>query len=88
MASILQFARIDRSVFDESATRIMGEAFDAACAELNDSNLSPLVCEIIADRIIQAAKWGERDPQRLCRIGIAAMNGERKIGLAASGYSE
>jgi hypothetical protein len=62
----------------------MGEAFDAACAALHDDNLPPLGREIIAERIIQAAKWGERDTQRLCRIGIAAMNGERKLGSAAS----
>ena len=76
MASIIPF--IPRGVFDESATRAMGEAFDAACAELQDSNLSELVREIIAERIIEAAKRGERDPQRLCSIAIAAMNGERK----------
>ena len=80
MASILQFVRVDRSVFDDSVTNVMGEAFDAACAELQDNNLSQLVREIIAERIIEAAKRGERNPQRLCSIGIAAMNGARKFG--------
>ena len=77
MASIIPF--IPHGVFDESATRAMGEAFDAACAELQDSNLSELMREIIAERIIQAAKRGERDPKRLCSIAIAAISGDRKI---------
>jgi hypothetical protein len=56
----------------------MVEAFASACAKLHDRNLSKLIREIIAERIIDAARRGERDPQRLCSIAIAAMNGERK----------
>jgi hypothetical protein len=77
VALILQFVRVDRSVFDDSVTSVMGEAFDAACAELQDNNLSELVREIIAERIVEAARRGERDPQRLCSFAVAAMNGER-----------
>jgi hypothetical protein len=77
MASIIPF--IPHGVFDESATRAMGEAFDAACAELQDSNLSELVREIIAGRIIEAARHGERDPMRLCSIAIAAISGDQKL---------
>ena len=80
MASILPFIRADASAFDEYATHAMGEAFDAACAELHERNLSQLVREVIAERIIEAAKRGERDPQRLCSIALAAMRGERKTG--------
>ena len=41
----------------------MGEAFDRACKSLR--NLGSAVPEIIANRIIAAAKNGERDPARL-----------------------
>jgi hypothetical protein len=51
----------------------MGEAFDTACAELQDNNLSDLFREVIAVRIIEVAKRGERDPQRLCSIALAAI---------------
>jgi hypothetical protein len=80
VASILQFIRADASVFDDYATRVMGGAFDAACAELQDNNLSNLVRETIAEWIIEAAKRGERDPQRLCSIAVAAFSGDRKTG--------
>ena len=49
--------------FDDAATLAMGEAFDRACKSLR--NLGSAVPEIIANRIIAAAKNGERDPARL-----------------------
>jgi len=49
--------------FDDAATSAMGEAFDQACKSLR--NLGSAVPEIIANRIIAAAKNGERDPARL-----------------------
>ena len=66
MASILPFAR-NKSDFDDEATRIMGEAFDAACKGLRDTGQPTLVHEIIAKRIIKAAKKGERDPARFAK---------------------
>ena len=49
--------------FDADATLAMGEAFDRACKSLQHSGSA--VSAIIADRIIEAAKNGERDPKRL-----------------------
>jgi hypothetical protein len=46
----------------------MGEAFDAACADLHDDGQPALVREIIAKRIIEAAKTGERDPVRCAML--------------------
>jgi hypothetical protein len=80
VASILPFIRVKSDHFDDKATRVMGEAFDMACADLGDSNLSELVRETIAERIIEAAKKGERHPQRLCAVGIASVAGDRKTG--------
>jgi hypothetical protein len=48
--------------FDDAATSAMGEAFDQACKSLR--NLGSAVPEIIANRIIAAAKNDERDPAR------------------------
>jgi hypothetical protein len=48
--------------FDDAATFAMGEAFDRACASLQNFGSAPA---IIADRIIAVAKNGERDAVRL-----------------------
>jgi hypothetical protein len=51
----------------------MGEAFDAACKELHDRGQPAVVYEVIAKRIIEAARKGERDPGRLRNAGLAAL---------------
>ena len=76
MASILPFIR-NKSDFDDKATRLMGEAFDAACKELNDTGQPALVQEVIAKRIIKAATKGERDPVRLRNAGLAAFRHDK-----------
>ena len=72
MASILPFIRKGGTVFDNQATQILGEAFDSACKELHDKGQPTIVYEVIAKRIIDAARKGERDPVRLRNIGLAA----------------
>ncbi len=51
--------------FDDAATSAMGKAFDHACKALRNSGSAITVREIIAKRIIEAAKNGEFDPIRL-----------------------
>ena len=53
--------------FDDVATLVMGQAFDQACKSLRNLASAITVREIIAKRIIAAAKNGERDPARLCQ---------------------
>jgi hypothetical protein len=72
VASILPFIRL-RSDFDDEATRIMGEAFDAACIEIRDTEMLTVTHEVMAKRIIDAARKGERDPVRLRDIALAAL---------------
>ncbi|MGA8898553.1 hypothetical protein, partial [Bradyrhizobium sp.] len=73
VASILPFIRKTGTVFDDRMTRIMGEAFDCACKELHDSGQPPIVYEVIAKRIIDAVRDGERDVMRLRNVGLAAL---------------
>jgi hypothetical protein len=77
MASILPFVR-NKFHFDDEATRLMDEAFDAVCKDLDDTGQPALVREIIANRIIEAAKKGERDPIRLREAGLAALGYKRE----------
>ena len=56
---------IQNVCFDDAATSAMSEAFDRACKSLQNSGSVKKAREIIAKRIIEAAKNGERDPVRL-----------------------
>jgi len=51
--------------FDDKATMAMGAAFDEACGSLRRFARYKKVRELIAKRIIEAAKTGELDPIRL-----------------------
>lgn len=53
--------------FDDEATLVMGAVFDQACKSLRDFGRAIDVRNLIAKRIIKAAKNGERDPAQLYR---------------------
>jgi hypothetical protein len=73
MGSILPFIQKGSYAFDDEITRPMGEAFEAACGRLNDTGQPVVVREVIAMRIIAAARRGERDPSRLRNMALAAL---------------
>jgi hypothetical protein len=50
----------------------MGDAFDAACKDLHDRGQPGLVYGVIANRIIEAERSGERDPKKLKEVALAA----------------
>ena len=66
MTSIVRFIKEAEvgSVFDDHATKAMGEAFEAACKDLDEAGQSSVVYEAVAKRIIEIAKSGERDPNQ------------------------
>jgi hypothetical protein len=55
------------------ALALRGEAFDAAVASLEDKLHPKVIYEVIARRIIMAARKGERDPNRLRDVAIGAI---------------
>ncbi len=59
--------------FDDELAGLMGEAYDAACGDVADNRQPEVVREIIARRIIEAARKGERDPIRLRNAGLASL---------------
>jgi hypothetical protein len=61
------------AAFDAQETQIMGSAFEKACKALNDGEQPDLIKEIVAKHIVEAAKDGERDPDRLCERALIAM---------------
>ena len=56
--------------FEPEEIASMSEAFEAACKELGDAGQPEVMREILAQRIIAAAKLGERDPVRLRKAAL------------------
>ncbi len=59
--------------FDAELTQAMGEAFDRACKSLRDLGQPDIVKEVIATRIVEIARTGERDPDRLRDRALIAL---------------
>jgi hypothetical protein len=59
--------------YEPEEIAVMTEALEAACNALDDSSLSEGVREQIARQIITAAKFGERDPDRLRAVALAGL---------------
>ncbi len=61
------------AAFGPEGLSAMGDAYELALKTF--PTLPPQnVREVIATRIIWLAKTGERDPQKLCNSGLAALN--------------
>jgi hypothetical protein len=66
------------AAFDAETTKSMGLAFGEACRNLPDRSKTDLVVEIMAKRIVEAARRGERDPHRLCAKALDALGINRR----------
>ena len=75
MTSVVRFIKETElgSVFDDQATKAMGEAFDAACKVLDETGQSSVIYEAVARCIIEIAKSGECDPQQLRDSALTAV---------------
>jgi hypothetical protein len=60
---------LDGFRFDAEAKRVMGIAFEMACLVLKVKRTDP-IAEKAAKRIIERAKEGERNPDRLCDAAL------------------
>ena len=63
--------------FDDVAMRVMGAAFDQACDALGSFGVTER--EIVAKRIIEVAKMGERDQSRLYRHAVDGFGIGKKL---------
>jgi hypothetical protein len=57
---------LDGHHFDTETIRVMGLAFEMARAALRLDNRNDPLNKIVAEKIIELAQDGERDPNRLC----------------------
>jgi len=58
------------AVFDDRAVKAMTTAYDAALVDLGLLNRTERLKEIIACKIIECARYGERDPERLRELAL------------------
>lgn len=59
--------------FDDETMRMMGEVFDRTCDALGNFSEGVTVREIIAKRIVEVAKTGERNPSHLYRQALKVL---------------
>ena len=71
---ITQF--LDNTDFDPEARRVMGVAFEIARVALGLADRGDLADAFIAQRIIELAKAGERNPDILCERALNEIRGE------------
>jgi hypothetical protein len=68
---------IRSGAFEPEVVAAMSEAFEAACNEHDEAGQPKVAREVIAARIIAAARIGERDPARLRAAALAEQPSER-----------
>jgi hypothetical protein len=56
---------LDNAAFDPAAVTALTNAYEAACASLRLIDRTDPLAEIVAKKIIEHARRGERDPNRL-----------------------
>jgi hypothetical protein len=56
---------LDNAAFDPSAVTALRNAYEGVCAALQLADRSDPLTEVVAKRIIEHARRGERDPVRL-----------------------
>jgi hypothetical protein len=76
MGQILQFIR-QTDAFTPEAIDLLSRAYDMAIESLHDVGQPEVVREVIAKRIIEAAKQGHHDPAALCAAALSAFNSDR-----------
>jgi hypothetical protein len=63
---------------DAHIVAIMGTAYTKTCKMLHDKGQPSLVQEVIAGRIIEIVRSGERDPDRICLRVITDLGLQRE----------
>jgi hypothetical protein len=80
---------LENGVFDSEATALLGKAFEAACEELRFPK-DKSVRELVAERVIAAARRGELDPLRLqsaAVVGFSRSGVDRKLTCPPDAYA-
>jgi hypothetical protein len=66
------FRIIGDANFDPETVEVMTLAFDQTRDRLGLADENDLLAEILAKRIVEIAKYGERDAKRICELALEA----------------
>ena len=83
MTEILPFLK-DQIVFTPDATHAMSVAFDEVCRTLFVPDNAKAVREAIADKVIEHARCGEHDPDRLRDAVLKEIGAGDRLGSPGS----
>jgi hypothetical protein len=64
---------ISERSFDAETTTIIGEAFDNVCKQVRDKGQPDSLQESIANRLIEIAARGGRDPEEMCESVLISL---------------
>ncbi len=64
---------LEGASYDPETVRVLCAAYDRAKQELHDTGQPEIVREILAQRILDLAEQGERDPARLCAGALRSL---------------
>ena len=68
------------SVFDPEAVKALASAFEDVCAALQLTDRNDPRATIVARKIIEHARCGERDPIRLCEAVLLELSAAADAG--------
>ena len=68
---------IQSGVFSPELVSMMGEVFEDILKTLNLADRNDPVTEVVAHKVIELVRSGERDRVRLKRLTLEALQGER-----------
>jgi hypothetical protein len=71
--------RQDFLTFSPQLIDAMREAFHAACKTLRLREKDDALTEIVAEKVVELAKAGERDPKRLCTLVLGQLSGSSHL---------
>jgi hypothetical protein len=66
---------LQNAAFDPDAVAAMSTAFEEACRVLGLAERSDPLCNLVAEKILECAGTGERDPIRLRECALQAIGG-------------
>ena len=66
---------LDKATFHPETAAALGRVFEDVLKELGLVNRQDSVTELIADKLIELANAGERDPARLKQLTLEALRG-------------